>query len=418
MTSVDQSVQSHQSENALDDQVIEQHPSERSETFAPTTLDALLLIAQQGKAFLAMPLFAGVVAAIASFMLPNVYTASAWILPPQQSSASTSALLSQLSGFASAVGVPVSVKNQSELYVALLQSRTIADRTISRFDLQSLYETDTMVQTRKELHGNLAVKAGKDGIIRIAFDDHEPERAAAIANALVEELDRLTQSLAVTEAGQRRVFFERQLKKAKEDLVAAELALKSTQEKTGLIQLGDQSRVIIEAVARLRAQIAAEEVRLNAMNEFATEQNPSYRLVEQNLRTLRTQLRGLQSDSTAATGELFVSTGKVPEAGLQFMRSFRDLKYAEAMYEVIAKQYEIAKAEEGQEAGIVQVVDMAVPPDRKSKPWRSLIVVGTVVGVAGLMLLWALARVHYLTFMADSLRASRVHALSQLLRQR
>src|SRR5690606_22662276 len=141
------------------------------------------------------------------------------------------------------------LKNPADLYVGVLKSRTIADRLIDRFDLQALYEEDTRVEAREALAENTAIAVGKDGLIAVAFEDEDPERAAAVANAYVEELQSLTQSLAVTEAGQRRLFFEGQLKQAKSDLLAAEIAMKATQEKTGLIQLDDQGKAIIEAVA-------------------------------------------------------------------------------------------------------------------------------------------------------------------------
>jgi uncharacterized protein involved in exopolysaccharide biosynthesis len=249
-----------------------------------------------------------------------------------------------------------------------------------------------MVETRKEFASNSSITAGRDGLLTIEFEDEDPTRAAAIANAYVEELDKLTQALAVTEAAQRRLFFERQLKQAKEELSRAEVALKVTQEQTGLIKLDDQGRAIIEAVAGLRGQIAAKEVELRAMRTFTTENNPDYVRVQQQLAGLRTELSKLERAQISGEGDILLPTGKVPGAGLEYVRKYRDVKYQETIFELLAKQFEAAKIDEAKEAAIIQVVDLAVPPDHRSKPRRLIIVVlGTLLG--GLVaLIWAFVR--------------------------
>jgi uncharacterized protein involved in exopolysaccharide biosynthesis len=245
-----------------------------------------------------------------------------------------------------------------------------------------------MVDTRKEFSDNSTIKTGKDGLITIEFDDEDPVRAAAIANAYVDELDKLTQTLAVTEAAQRRLFFERQLQQVKNDLSEAELALKKTQETTGLIKLDDQGRAIIEAVATIRAQISAKEVELRAMRTYTTEQNPDYVRTQQQLAGLRNELLKLERSSVSGQGDIMLPTGKVPEAGLEYLRRYREIKYQEAIFELLARQFEAAKIDEAKEAAIVQVVDRAIQPDKKSKPRRALIVmVITVVGAVVSILL-------------------------------
>jgi uncharacterized protein involved in exopolysaccharide biosynthesis len=301
-------------------------------------------------------------------------------------------LLGQLGGLAGLAGNSFGIKNPNDLYVGMLKSRTVADNIIARFELQKLYDRETMVETRNKLENNRNVTAGKDGLITIEIDDEDPKRAAAVANAFVEELDKLTQSLAITEASQRRVFFERQLQGAKEELGKAEVALKMTQEKTGLIKLDDQGRAIIDAVATLRGQIAAKEVELRAMRTFTTDKNPDYIRAQQQLAGLRTELTKLERAQISGGGDILLPTGKVPEAGLEYLRKFRDVKYNETIFELLAKQFEAAKIDEAKEAAIIQVVDQAVPPDRKSKPRRAYIV--AISALVGLFVatLWAFAR--------------------------
>ena len=353
-------------------------------------LDLLVILAKHKILIFAVTFGGALLAVIYSLLLPNVYTGTAKILPPQQSQSTAAMLLGQLGGLAGIAGGSLGIKNPNDLYVGMLKSRTVADNIIRRFDLQKLYEKETLVQTRKSLADNTSASAGKDGLIAIDFDDEDPKRAAAIANAYVDQLHKLTQSLAVTEAAQRRLFFERQLNQAREDLSNAEVALKVTQEETGLIKLDDQGRAIIEAVATLRAQISAKEVELRAMRTFSTEQNPDHVRAQQQLAGLRTELAKLERSQVSGQGDILLPTGRVPEAGLEYLRKLRDVKYYEAMYELLARQFEVAKIDEAKDAAIVQVVDEAVPPDRKSKPKRALIVIAATF-VAGFIALLVVA---------------------------
>jgi uncharacterized protein involved in exopolysaccharide biosynthesis len=338
-------------------------------------LDVLIDVMKHKKAIGIFAFVAALVTVVVSLLLPNIYTGTARLIPPEQRQSSAVMLLGQLGVLPSLAGNALGIKNPADLYVGMLKSRTVADSIIGRFGFQQIYETDTMVETRKLLADNTTFTAGKDGIIAIEFDDEDPKRAAAVANAYIEELDKLTRSLAITEAAQRRLFFEQQLKQAKGELAEAELALKATQEKTGLIKLDDQGRAIIEAVATLRAQIAAKEVELRAMRSFATEQNSDYVRTQQQLAGLRVELSKLERAQLSGSGDLLLPTGKVPEAGLEYLRRYRDVKYQETIFELLLRQFEAAKIDEAKEFGVLQVVDQAVVPDKKSKPKRALLVI-------------------------------------------
>jgi len=334
-------------------------------------LDLLIVLAKHKKLILGLSLVAAVLAVGISLLMPNIYTATTKILPPQQAQSSAAAMLGQLGALAGAAGGALGIKNPNDLYIAMLKSRSVADRLIERFKLKELYEQETLTGTYKAFEKVSNISSGKDGIINIDVDDKDPKRAADLANAYVEELYKLTQTMAVTEASQRRLFFEKQLKIAKEELTNAEIALKQTQETTGVLNMGEQGKAMIQAVGTLRAEIAAKEVQLGAMRTFATEQNPEYVLTQQELVGLRVQLAKLEKGGEAG----LVPTGKLPEAGLASIRRLRDMKYYETLFELLAKQYELARVDEARDASIIQVLDKAVPPDRKSGPKRSLIVV-------------------------------------------
>jgi tyrosine-protein kinase Etk/Wzc len=374
-------------------------------------LELAIVLAKHKLLIVTITLGAALLSAVVSLALPNVYTGIAKLLPPQQNQSAAAMLLGQLGGLAPLAGNSLGIKNPNDIYVGMLKSRTVADNLIARFNLEKLYETNTMVQTRQELEERSTITAGKDGLISIEYDDEDPKRAAAIANAYVEELQKLSQSLAVTEAAQRRLFFERQVKQAKDDLAKAELAMKLIQEKTGLIKLDDQGKAIIEAVATLRARIVAKEVELRAMRTFATDNNADIVRGEQELSGLRGELRKLERAQIAGGGDVLLPTGRVPEAGLEYMRGLRNVKYYETVFELLARQFELAKIDEAKDSALIQVVDMATPPDRKSKPKRALIVV--VMTLLGALLALLVTFIHETMYRArrDPFQAAKLKEL-------
>lgn len=333
------------------------------------------------------PFVVGLLAMIASLLMTPIFTSTATIMPPQQQSSGVAAMLGQLGGLAGAASGIAGIKNPNDLYVGILGSRTIADNLIKRFNLKKRYETENMDDVRRYLVGVSQISSGKkDGLISISVSDKEPKFAAELANAYVDELIKLTQSMAVTEASQRRLFFERQLKDAKNSLADAEVALRTTQEKTGMIQPEGQVQAIIASIAQLKGTIAAKEVQLNAMRTFATAQNPELLRTQEELRGLKAQLQKLEKSHSAKDGDFMVPTGKIPEIGVEYVRALREVKYFETMFELLAKQYELAKIDEAKDASLIQVLDPAVSSERKSKPKRAMITllgifIGSVLGV-------------------------------------
>jgi uncharacterized protein involved in exopolysaccharide biosynthesis len=380
-------------------------------------LDVLIFLARHRRVLVLAPLGAAIAAAAISLMLPNMYASVTKILPPQQNQSTAALLLSQLGSIASLPGSPLNIKNPNDLYVGMLKSRTVADNLVARFGLKELYDRETLQDTRRELEERTTISHGRDGIITIRFEDRDRKRAADVANGYAEELYNLTQTLAVTEAGHRRLFMEKQLKLTREGLSEAELALKKTQETTGLIKIDEQGRAIIEAVANLRAQIAAKEVEAGSMRLFATEHNPGYLRVQQEIGGLRSELARLEKTNRAGGGDIFIPTGRVPAAGLEYLRRLREVKYYESVFELLAKQFEIAKIDEARDASIVQVLDRAVEPEKKSGPHRSRIVIVTAILAFLAALLWALLRDAHERAKHDPEQSRKMNALRDLLRR-
>lgn len=349
-------------------------------------MDVLILLARQKKWIIGCTASIGGAALVTSLLMTPIFTSTAKIMPPQQQSNGLSAMMGQLGALAGAAGGIAGLKNPNDLYVGMLQSQTVADNLIARFKLKEKFEKKTLVETRKELATNSSISAGKDGLISISIDDEDPQFAAQLANAYVDELIKLTQTLAVTDASRRRMFYEKQLKATKDQLAQAEISFKKSQENTGMLQPEGQIKAIIENAAQLKATIAAKEVQLAAMRSFATEKNPDLLRTRQEISGLKTQLAKLEQGQPEA-GDFMVPTGKVPQTGLEYIRKLRDVKYYETMFELLAKQFELAKIDEAKDSSMIQILDKATPADKKSKPKRAQItLVGLMMGLfAGIL---------------------------------
>lgn len=378
-------------------------------------LERLIVLARYKRLLIGVPLVAGVLALALGALLPAAYTSITRIMPPQpQQSAGVAAMLGQLGGLAGAAGGLGGLKNPNDLYIGMLSSRTLADSLIVRFKLKERYKRKTMDDTRRALADRSEIVTGKkDGLIGVSVTDKEPQFAADLANAYAQELVKLTQGLAITEAQQRRMFYEKQLLGAKEQLTEAEIALRQTQESTGMIQPGAQVGAIIANVAQLKGRVAAKEVQLSAMQSFATGRNPEYMLVQQELSGLRAQLSKAERNQGSASSDFMVPTGTIPKIGVEYVRSVRNVKYHETIYELLAKQFELAKIDEAKESTAIQVLDKAVPAERESKPMRLKLFLAAVFG--GFLLAVVLAFVHaaYRSARADADNAQRLAQLAQ-----
>lgn len=367
-------------------------------------LDLALVLAENLKLLVVVPLAAGVVALVIGFLTSPTYTATARILSPQQQQTGGAALAVQLGALAGLVGGAAGIKNPADQYVALLKSRTVYDAIIRRFDLTALYESRYLEDTRKTLDGRVRVFAGvKDGIISIEVDDRDPVRAADMANGFVDELRKLTNTLAVSEAGQRRLFFETQLKQAKDNLTKSEVALRGSGISEATLKTVPQAQ--LEALARLKAQIAAQEIKLASLRTYMTDSNPDLRVGLQELSALRAELaKAEQSSSAGAKGE-----------GAEYIAKYRDFKYHETLFELMAKQYELARLDEAREGIVIQVVDAAQPPERKSKPRRALTAILATIAVGFLMIIVVFIRHGFRRAAARPEFAAKIERLRRLV---
>lgn len=345
-------------------------------------LDYLIVLAKRKKLILGITFGAAIITAIISLIMPPIYKAETKMLPPQQSSSMATQFLSQLGGAAGLVGGTIGIKTTNELYIGLLKSRPVLDSIIDRFDLMKVYKAKLREDARKAIARALKVQDDKkSGIITIGIEDKDPKRAAEIANAFVEELKNLNKELAVTEASQRRLFFEEQLKDAKDALIKSEESLRGFQEKTGAIKIDDQAKAVLEGIAQLRAQVAAKEVQLKVMKTYATPQNPDIQRIEEEIKGLREQLTRLEVKGSSHNPDPLMPTGRIPGVGAEYIRKLREFKYKEALYEILLKQFEAAKLDESRDAQIIQIIEKAIPPEKRLKPKRrQMVMIAMVTG--------------------------------------
>jgi tyrosine-protein kinase Etk/Wzc len=342
-------------------------------------LDLLQVVADNLRLLVLGPLVAGLLALGYTFTLPPTFTATTKFLPPQQQQSGAAAMLQSLGALGGLAGAAVGgIKNPADQYVAFMKSRTVQDALVDRFKLTERYETKFREDARNALGANTLIASGKDGLITIDASDRDPEFAAQLANAHVEELGLLINGLALTEAQQRRQFFEKQLTNAKENLTKAEQALKTSGVNSSALKASPQAAV--EGLAKLQAAITAQEIKLASMRGYLTESAPDFKQAQTEMAALRAQLARSEKDAPASGNDS------------DYISKFRDFKYYETLFELFAKQYEMARVDESREGAVIQVLDIAQPPERKSKPKKALIALMTTLAVGFALLLFVFIR--------------------------
>jgi tyrosine-protein kinase Etk/Wzc len=343
--------------------------------------DILTWLGERKKLIGVVTLVAALGSLLVALLLPPTFTARTTLLAPgsQQQSGSAAALAAL--GSLGALGGGLVPKSPDELYVALLKSDSVERALAARFDLKAHYEVASFEALHKELPKYIRVSSDKkSGVITVEVDDKNPQFAADLANAHETEITKLLSRLAVSEAQLRRVFFEKQLNETKENLIKAEQSLQKVQEKSGVIVLDKQAEALINGAALVRAQITEREVQLKVLRTSATDQNPDVMRLSSELRALRAELTRMESAQGGAAGSAVdMPVGRIPEAAVEYIRARRELKLQETLLESMVRQFEIAKLDEAKEGPGLQQVDVALPPDHKSKPSRALIVLASTL---------------------------------------
>jgi uncharacterized protein involved in exopolysaccharide biosynthesis len=376
----------------------EQHNAPEGDDDEISLLDLLHTVVDNLRLLVLGPLAVGLAALGISFAITPTFTATTKFLPPQQQQSAAAAMLQSLGALGGLAGAATGLKNPNDQYVSFLQSRTLQDTLVERFRLMERYESEFMEDARKKLNENASISAGKDGLITVSMDDHDPAFAAELANAHVQELTLLLGRLAVTEAQQRRLFFEKQLADARAKLTQAEQALQASGVNMSALKANPQAAV--EGLAQLQASITAQEVKVATMRGYLTENAPDFRQALNELGALRAQLRQAErSQAPASPGDS------------DYVAKFRDFKYHETLFELFAKQYEIARVDESREGAVIQIVDVAQAPERKTKPKKAMIAVLATLASGFALLLFVFVRQALRNAAQDAEAATKLHNL-------
>jgi tyrosine-protein kinase Etk/Wzc len=364
-------------------------------------LDLLQTIVENLRLLVLGPLAVGITALGISFLIPPTYTAKTQFLPPQQQQSAAASMLASLGSLGGLAGAVGGIKNPADQFIAYMKSVTLQNSLIERFKLIERYEVKTKTDARLALTGSVRIASGKDGLISVEVDDKDPKFAAELANAHVEELHKLLGKLATTEAQQRRLFFEKQLTIAKDKLIQSEISLKATGVSGSVLKSNPASAVA--AVAGLQAAVTAQEVKLGAMRGYLAETAPDFKQAMTELVNLRTQL-GKQEKDTPSTGAKATTEG-------DYITKYREFKYHETLFELFSKQFEIAKVDEAREGAVIQILDAAQPPERKSKPKKALIAIIATLAGGFVLLLYVFIRQAFRSSSQNSESANKLASI-------
>jgi uncharacterized protein involved in exopolysaccharide biosynthesis len=362
-------------------------------------LDMVLPLARHWLLLLVVPITVGGLALAGTYLQSPVYTARTSLLPPQQQG-SASALLGSLGTLASIAGAGA-VRTPGDQYVAMLSSQRVADKLVDQFELMKVYESEYRFQARERLAGSTLIGIDKkDGLITVAVEDESPRRAADLANAYVLQLREMTSTLAVTEAQQRRTFFERELLAARRNLAKAQAELQAS----GIAEstLRAEPRAAAEALSRIRAEAAATEIQLRVIRRTLADGTPEVQQLLTKLSALRDELGRLERQQ--------------PQDDTNYIGKYREFKYQESLVEAFGRQYELARLDEQRDGALIQVIDTATVPEWKSKPKRGR--TAMIAAIASGFLLAGLLIARHLWQLAthDPATAAKVRALRDAMR--
>lgn len=320
---------------------------------------------------------------IFSLLLTKIYASTVTLLPPiQEGSQGMGAAASQFAGnLGGLAGSFFGAKSPSDLWVAILKSQTVRDAIIARFDLIKLFESETAEDARNTLGQKVKIFKSQEDIISITVEDEDPKKTVEIANAYVEELDRVNKSIVMSAGGRMRAFIEKRLNEQKLEFSKIEEKVRSFQEENGAVKLDDQSKAIIDAFGMVKGQLMAKEVELQTFLSYATPNNPQAEILKAQIEELKQRLSELEGKAGGnSSRSIFIPTAKIPDLALKYARLLRDAKVQETVYGLLNQQYEMARIQEAKDSPTVQILDTAKIPQKRVKPKRKNIVLFSTFG--------------------------------------
>lgn len=351
-----------------------------SDNSGQNIIDYLIILMKYSRLIIFVSVAVTVVTYLILFLLPNKYTATARLLPPQQNLTLSGQILDSLGGGGVTQGAAggssawsmgaslLGLKSPCDLYVGMMTGQTVMDRIIARFDLKKLYKVNYIEDARKILSKYSKITYGrKDNIISVEVNATSPDRAAKMANAFCEELGKLLHDLSIQEAKGRLAFLENERLKTSQNLNKAEEAVRSFSEKNSVLQIDTQTKGALQYIAKLRAEIDSREVSIQVLRQQATSFNYDVVRLETEIKGLKEKLRTAECQyDNNSLGEVCLPTNKTPSLALEYMRLYREAKFQESLYQLYIKLVEIARMDLARDVAVIQVIDTAKPPEKRS----------------------------------------------------
>lgn len=340
--------------------------------------------------FLIVFLLTAISVAVA-FMLPQWYRAKALLLPPKSSSVMLSEYrgISEATSITEGMALPLMV-TPSDIYARMLKSRKIADTIINRFNLTARYEAEGKEAAYMALMSHADFKVTEEGLLLVSVEDKDPVLSADITNGFVEELDKTIRDISLSQKKQSRQLLESRLTDVEKELDSARHALQQFQLTHRTVDFDQQTRLAVEQAISLKATLAAIETELLVREKTLGKENTELVELKQRKQVVERQLKDLETKNRDSSF-FSLAISEIPTLRGQYEELYSRVKVNETLHSLLLEQRERAKIQENDDLSTISVVDKAVPPELRSRPWRSLIVFGTFG--ASLILAVALATV-------------------------
>jgi tyrosine-protein kinase Etk/Wzc len=320
------------------------------------------------------------IVAIISLLLPSWYRATTTILPPGSEALSlgaASSLMGTASGLAASFSLPF-MASPSDIIAAILKSRVVGEAVVEKENLMEAYKTLSMEKALRELASRVSIHVTQEGLISLSYEDKDRIRSAKVANRFVQEMDRINQETSSSQAKNARMFIEERLGQTQRELTRSEENLRRFQEENKTILLDDQMKAAIEKAANLKAEMVSSEIDLNVLSKTLSFSHPQIKSLRSKISEIKKQLEilelGNQKEDSEEKTVLDVPFAEVPSLSLKLARLIREVKIQEGVFELLTQQYEQYKIQETKDTPTIQVLDRAVPPEKRARPKRALVV--------------------------------------------
>lgn len=391
-------------------------------------LDQSLALMRWKKLILVHTVAFAAASVVVALLLPKWYRSTAAVFPPEED-------LSPMAGMSSLASVAAVASGRSSLpiwatpsdvYAAVLRSRTLREEVVRRHDLMRVYKVRDMDRALKALNGTTSIKVGSEGVVQVKVLDKDPQRAADMANTYVELLDKVNREKRNTSAGQARAFIEGRLVENRNDLQASEEALKRIQVDTKVLLPAEQLQAVLAIAAEVQVRLLMKEVDLSVLRAQVGPEYPARATLEREVAALRARAEEMESGADLAAARsgadpeqaaLTVALQKYPEASMAYLRALREVRVQEAIYELLTQQYENYRIQESRDTPTVQVLDRAVPSTLKARPIRWLLCVSATLAafLYSVLLAALLEAIRHMRVSAPE-RYERVRLLARELR--